>query len=328
MAMFGETLRQARAHKGVTLKEAEQSTRINRHHLAALEEENFSALPPLIYQRGIVRNYAVYLDLDPSKLLSMFEEAHGNVVRAGNEAVAGVPPLDMPSHWAPNFAIISFALVLGAIVFAWAYSAFVASPGAEPTATQPVPSVTPLDREVQLPTEPPATVTPTPRPTQRPTETAESREAAPRATEERESSEPRRTGGDNQRQRATEAPEPTEEPQPDEAEQQDEEPTEEQTEPPAGNVADDGNYVTSIAVTAQDLIYVEVTADGQRVFAGELQAGESTDQIAGSTFEVYTDSGVNTGFVNACGTEFSMGSEPGEAQYTLTADEKSCPPTN
>src|SRR5919112_3260795 len=100
MAGFGETLRQARAHKGVTLKEAEQATRINRHHLAALEEEDFGALPPLIYQRGIVRNYAVYLELDPSKLLGMFEEAQG-MTSGGTTpgGVAPVPPIDMPSHW-------------------------------------------------------------------------------------------------------------------------------------------------------------------------------------------------------------------------------------
>src|SRR5919112_4719116 len=122
MAGFGETLRQARAHKGVTLKEAEQATRINRHHLAALEEENFGALPPLIYQRGIVRNYATYLDLDPSKLLAMFEEAHGSAGDA--ELVAAVKPLDMPNHWAPNFAIIAFMVVMSAIVFAWTYSVF------------------------------------------------------------------------------------------------------------------------------------------------------------------------------------------------------------
>ena len=72
MAVFGDTLRQARAYKGVTLKEAEQATRINRHHLAALEDENFAVLPPLIYQRGIIRNYANYLELDPGKLLALF----------------------------------------------------------------------------------------------------------------------------------------------------------------------------------------------------------------------------------------------------------------
>ena len=59
MATFGETLRQARVYKGVSLKEVEQATRINRQQLAALEEHDFDALPALIYQRGIVRNYAV-----------------------------------------------------------------------------------------------------------------------------------------------------------------------------------------------------------------------------------------------------------------------------
>src|SRR5699024_2632286 len=98
MAGFGETLRQARAHKGVTLREAEQATRINRHHLAALEEENFDALPPLIYQRGIVRNYASWLGLDPSKMLTMFEESHGITATGASKGVAP-PPIDMPSHW-------------------------------------------------------------------------------------------------------------------------------------------------------------------------------------------------------------------------------------
>ena len=115
MTVFGDTLRQARASKGLTLKEAEQATRINRHYLAALEEENFGVLPSLIYQRGIVRNYASYLELDPGKLLAMFEEASG--AEGPNESVVAVKPLDMPSHWAPNFAIIAFMVVMSAIVF-------------------------------------------------------------------------------------------------------------------------------------------------------------------------------------------------------------------
>ena len=128
MANFGETLKQARAHKGVTLKEAEQATRINRNHLAALEDENYAALPPLIYQRGIVRNYAMYLGLDPSRLLSSFEEARGGDDARPAPGVEAVPPVNMPSHWAPNFAIIAFSVVLSAIVFAWFYSAFVQPP--------------------------------------------------------------------------------------------------------------------------------------------------------------------------------------------------------
>ncbi|MDQ3225325.1 MAG: helix-turn-helix domain-containing protein, partial [Chloroflexota bacterium] len=104
----------------MTLREAEQATRINRHHLTALEDEDFAVLPPLIYQRGIVRNYSAYLDLDPGKTLAMFDEARGGETAA--ELVAAVKPLDMPRHWSPNFAIIAFMVVMGAVIFAWVYS--------------------------------------------------------------------------------------------------------------------------------------------------------------------------------------------------------------
>ncbi|CAA9573690.1 MAG: Helix-turn-helix type 3 [uncultured Thermomicrobiales bacterium] len=142
MAVFGETLRQARAYKGVTLKEAEQATRINRHHLAALEDENFAALPPLIYQRGIVRNYAAFLDLDPNKVLTMFEDAHGTASAASTVPMA-VKPLEMPNHFTPNFAIIAFMVVLSAIVFAWVYSAYRGPSEDLPTPTMQT-TVTPI----------------------------------------------------------------------------------------------------------------------------------------------------------------------------------------
>lgn len=142
MAVFGETLRQARAYKGVTLKEAEQATRINRHHLAALEDENFAALPPLIYQRGIVRNYAAFLDLDPNKVLTMFEEAHGTANPASSIPMA-VKPLEMPNHFTPNFAIIAFLVVLSAIVFAWVYSVYRGPSDILPTPTMQT-TVTPI----------------------------------------------------------------------------------------------------------------------------------------------------------------------------------------
>ena len=142
MAVFGETLRQARAYKGVTLKEAEQATRINRHHLAALEDEHFAALPPLIYQRGIVRNYAAFLDLDPNKVLTMFEEAHGTTNPAGSIPMA-VKPLEMPNHFTPNFAIIAFLVVLSAIVFAWVYSVYRGPSDVLPTPTMQT-TVTPI----------------------------------------------------------------------------------------------------------------------------------------------------------------------------------------
>src|SRR3954469_24333636 len=162
MGVFGDTLKQARVSKGVTLKEAEQATRINRHHLSALEDEDFAVLPPLIYQRGIVRNYSAYLDLDPGKSLSMFEEARGGDATA--DLVAAVRPLDMPRHWSPNFAIIAFMVVMGAVIFAWVYSISFSQEPVASTVPPVIPTVTPIaeDRLV-LPSptaNPTATATP------------------------------------------------------------------------------------------------------------------------------------------------------------------------
>jgi cytoskeleton protein RodZ len=162
MSVFGDTLRQARVSKGVTLREAEQATRINRHHLSALEEEDFAVLPPLIYQRGIVRNYSAYLDLDPGKSLAMFEEARGG--DSAGELVAAVKPLEMPRHWSPNFAIIAFMVVMGAVIFAWVYSISFSQEPVASTVPPAVPTVTPIpDDRLVLPSPtalPQATATP------------------------------------------------------------------------------------------------------------------------------------------------------------------------
>ncbi len=319
MANFGETLKQARAHKGVTLKEAEQATRINRNHLAALEDENFAALPPLIYQRGIVRNYAMYLDLDPSRLLSSFEEARGGDDVRTTPGVAAVPPVNMPSHWAPNFAIIAFSVVLSAIVFAWGYSAFVQPPSEEPAATEIVATVTPFANDIAMPTESPPTPTATPSPTP---------EVAPTTADERVATGRTQPASEGDNQLAAQEEPAT---QPAETEQVEEaiEPVETEQVQTEAAAPTNGSFVTSIAVTAASDIYVSVTADGAPVFEGDIAAGETTAFFTGSEFEVYTTSGANTMFLNSCGTPaFNMGYEPGEAYYILKADEGSCAPTS
>lgn len=324
MAGFGETLHQARAHMGVTLKEAEQATRINRHHLAALEEENFAALPPLIYQRGILRNYAVYLQLDPGRLLTMFEEAHGVGALPARAGVAPVPPIDMPSHWAPNFAIIAFAVVLSAIVFAWVYSAFVAEPGVDVTPTAAVPTATPFDGDLPLPTRPPATEAP---PTAVPTPTPVPPAADTGTTASDPSTSTRKPGGDNQRGANREgAAAPTAETAPVQEETAPTEPPAEEAPPPTDAPVVDQSGMTSISVTALSDIYVTITADGVIQYEGNLAAGESTAHVAGASFEVYTTWGAQTQFTNACGVQFSMGSEEGETTYALSYQEGSCPP--
>jgi hypothetical protein len=71
-------------------------------------------------------------------------------------------------------------------------------------------------------------------------------------------------------------------------------------------------------------LYVVIVADGVTGFDGPIPVGGQSGEIVGSTFEVYTTVGVGTLFTNACGDQYYMGYEEGEAQYTLTANASSC----
>jgi hypothetical protein len=97
-------------------------------------------------------------------------------------------------------------------------------------------------------------------------------------------------------------------------------------EPGGAPTTDTGAFLTSINVTADADIYLVITVDGLTVFDGTLPAGASSGPVTGSVFEVYTSSGVNTNFTNACGDYFKMGYEEGEASYILTATAESCAP--
>lgn len=306
MAGFGETLHQARAHMGVTLKEAEQATRINRHHLAALEDENFSALPPLIYQRGIVRNYATYLDLDTAKLLAMFEEAHG--IEPDAELVAAMQPLNMPNHWAPNFAIIAFMVVMSAIVFAWAYSAFVSAEEGEPTVSAMIPTVTPVATEPPLPTHTPAptaTIEPTAtNPTPIPSAPATGTSLDLGATGSTAATTTTAAGAAN----APAQPSPTPVPEPVVAQPVEEAPPAE--EPAAGAL--------TLSFTAGTVgISISVVADGVPVYSGWLEPGQSTGLLSGSSWEIWTTAVEQTLIYNANADNTFVMPGQGEAIFPL-----------
>jgi hypothetical protein len=100
-----------------------------------------------------------------------------------------------------------------------------------------------------------------------------------------------------------------------------------ETTPPAASSGSAGTFVTSIKVGARQSIGVTMYVDGVTVFDGWLSPGEWTSFYDGSTFEVFTTSGENTLFENACGGEpFVMGYETGDANYVLEATASSCAP--
>lgn len=72
---FGDKFKNARIDKGYSLNQIEEDTKIRKLYLEAIENENFSILPPRVYAVGFVRKYAKYLDLDEDQLAQEFKQA-------------------------------------------------------------------------------------------------------------------------------------------------------------------------------------------------------------------------------------------------------------
>lgn len=61
---LGSLLRRSREERHIDLDEAVSVTRIRRHHLEALENEEWSKLPSQVFVKGFLRSYAEFLGLD------------------------------------------------------------------------------------------------------------------------------------------------------------------------------------------------------------------------------------------------------------------------
>ena len=64
----GALLRKVRESHGVELSDICERTKIGKAHLAAIEEEDFGALPAVVYVRGFVAELAKFLRLDPPQV--------------------------------------------------------------------------------------------------------------------------------------------------------------------------------------------------------------------------------------------------------------------
>lgn len=69
MASVGQKLKDARIAKGLTLDDLQQTTKIQKRYLIAIEEENYGALPGNFYVKAFARQYAATVGLDPDAIV-------------------------------------------------------------------------------------------------------------------------------------------------------------------------------------------------------------------------------------------------------------------
>jgi len=172
---LGETLRQARLDKSVSLVDAAHDTRIRRSYLEALESEDHAALPPPVYTRGLLRTYAEYLGLNPQAMVDLYQPAARR--EPGPALRPAVPHIAIPRQipLRPVLYSLGGIIFVLAVGFAWNWYQDV-----QHTLNQSDASIrqarlgTPTPSGARLPTSIPvllASPTPTLEPTSEPTAT-------------------------------------------------------------------------------------------------------------------------------------------------------------
>jgi cytoskeleton protein RodZ len=134
MGNFGDTLRQEREFRGITLDAITRVTKISNRHLVALEQEHFDVLPGGVFNKSMVREYARVVGLDQDEWVGRYLSAHQstglqtdedgwmrfaeNASKARSEVGSGNRP-DQRLRWTGIGVLL--LLVAGLSWFVWSY---------------------------------------------------------------------------------------------------------------------------------------------------------------------------------------------------------------
>lgn len=88
---LGEVLRTAREAKFIDLARVERDTKIRAHYLSALERGDYRELPAAVYTKGFLRNYGLYLGLDPEYLVDLYRLESGSSIDRPTSAIGPRP---------------------------------------------------------------------------------------------------------------------------------------------------------------------------------------------------------------------------------------------
>jgi cytoskeletal protein RodZ len=116
---LGEVLRTAREAKFIDLARVERDTKIRVHYLAALERGDYRELPAAVYTKGFLRNYGLYLGLDPEYLVDLYRLESGTAV---DRPMAAIRPRPVTERQRRPFVVSSGAVtaaILSLLVLAF-----------------------------------------------------------------------------------------------------------------------------------------------------------------------------------------------------------------
>ena len=138
----GAILKRCREYHGISLEEAEESTKIGANYLKALEDDQVSQFSSLAYLKGFLRIYATYLGLNPDDMIRLYEKLYSSKsgkIDTSSPTTAGdqKPRKKFPLQKLALPAIILVMILITAAIINH-------SPSTPARQNQPAPSTTPI----------------------------------------------------------------------------------------------------------------------------------------------------------------------------------------
>ncbi|MFF2482582.1 helix-turn-helix domain-containing protein [Paenibacillus sp. NPDC058071] len=128
MSDLGALLRKAREEHGLSLEDIQETTKIRKRYLEAIESGDHSILPGSFYLRAFVKNYCEAVGLDPDEVLRLYQHEVPAVVAEQNnvEPVAARAPRRVQSRSSERFGRLGFNLLMWLfliliVVVVWIY---------------------------------------------------------------------------------------------------------------------------------------------------------------------------------------------------------------
>lgn len=168
MSELGQLLRKARLEREISLDELQESTKIRKKYLEAIEEGNYKLLPGNFYVRAFIKSYAENVGLDPEEVLSLY----ANVIPSSSleDTMAGSAytkrsSLKTNDRWGKRITtiiVVAFCILIFVIIYYFREN----QNNANPVNDQGNPITDKLSSQIQTPTlTPTVTQTSTPIPT-------------------------------------------------------------------------------------------------------------------------------------------------------------------
>ncbi|MCR8630740.1 helix-turn-helix domain-containing protein [Paenibacillus radicis (ex Xue et al. 2023)] len=121
MSDLGQLLRKARMENKISLDDLQETTKIRKRYLEAIEEGNYKILPGTFYVRAFIKSYSEAVGLDPNEVLRLYQ----NVIPA-HEQEQLIEPIrskrtrrntEKIGKWASNVMMVSFVVLILGIIY-------------------------------------------------------------------------------------------------------------------------------------------------------------------------------------------------------------------